>query len=99
MGIAEALKLFLTLMPVVIDTVKAVEAAVPQAGAGSEKLNAVLSVVQAGAMIADDTTQSVQDGKAAVQSGNTTALSAALTHVVNNAVTLLNAAGVFKKSS
>lgn len=42
------LKTILTLLPVIIDAVKAIEAAIPQYGKGKEKLAAVRSIIEIG---------------------------------------------------
>jgi sulfur transfer complex TusBCD TusB component (DsrH family) len=79
------LKLIVQLLPLIIDTVKAIEAAIPAAGKGSAKLEAVKGIVMEVAAIAGD-----------VDSKN---LSAALDKAISLVVTLLNKTGVFSKGA
>ena len=78
------LKLVVQLLPMLIDAVKAIEAAVPSAGQGSVKLEAVKNLVTSVADIAGD-----------VDAKN---LSSALDKAISLVVTLLNKTGVFSKS-
>ena len=83
MNFLSILKLVVQLLPMIIDAVKAVEAAIPAAGQGSAKLEAVKSLVTSVADIAGD-----------VDSKN---LSSALDKAISLVVTLFNKTGVFKK--
>ena len=78
------LKLIVQLLPLIIDSVKAIEAAIPTAGKGSAKLEAVKGIVMGVADIASD-----------VDSKN---LASALDKAISLVVTLLNKTGVFSKS-
>lgn len=83
MNFLSILKLVVQLLPMIIDAVKAIEAAIPAAGQGSAKLEAVKSLVTSVADIAGD-----------VDSKN---LSGALDKAISLVVTLFNKTGVFKK--
>lgn len=90
---------FFALLPLIIETVQAIEKAIPASGAGAHKLDAVLSVVQAAAAVAvpgmppvagKDQATAIEDTRAA--------LAGPLTHIINSVVTLLNVTGAFQKS-
>lgn len=83
MNFLSILRLVVQLLPMIIDAVKAIEAAIPAAGQGSAKLEAVKSLVTSVADIAGD-----------VDSKN---LSSALDKAISLVVTLFNKTGVFKK--
>lgn len=83
MNFLSILKLVVQLLPMLIDAVKAIEAAVPAAGQGSVKLEAVKNLVTSVADIAGD-----------VDAKN---LSSALDKAISLVVTLFNKTGVFKK--
>ena len=80
-------RLVLTLLPLLIDTVKAIETAVPATGQGSAKLEMIRSTIEA-AYIAS--------GEVAVQFAT---LWPALQTAVAGVVTVFNNSGLFKKSS
>ncbi len=98
MGFLEMFKLLMGLLPTIMDAVQVVEAAVPQAHAGAQKLATVLSTVQAAAKMAPAVVSSATEVKTAVQSGDAPNLEAGLTHVINAVVGLFNATGAFQKS-
>ena len=83
MNYLQILKLIVQILPLVIDTVKAVEAAIPQAGMGSAKLEAAKGIIMSVEAIADD-----------VDSKN---FESALDRAIAMVVALLNRTGVFKK--
>lgn len=85
MNFLAILKLIVQLLPIIIEAVKAIEAAVPAAGQGSVKLEAVKGLVTSVADIAGD-----------VDSKN---LSSALDKAISLVVTLLNKTGVFSKGT
>lgn len=79
-------KIVLSLFPAIIEAVRAIEAALPQGGAGTAKLDAVRTTLQGAYSIAQN---------AEVQFENVwPAISAA----VGAAVTLFNSTGLFKKA-
>jgi len=79
---------FLKLIPHALDIAKTIEEAIPISGQGKAKLDAGLAIGQ----VVYDTEQDIQKSW-----GNPAAFLAALTKAIGIAVTLLNAAGVFKK--
>lgn len=83
MNYLQILKLIVQILPLVIDTVKAVEAAIPQAGMGSAKLEAAKGIIMSVEAIATD-----------VDSKN---FESALDRAIAMVVALLNRTGVFKK--
>lgn len=76
------IKLLLSILPLVIDCVKAVESAFPSLG-GSSKLGLVMNTVTTAAQHADDLQHSVEAIAAPVQT------------LTNGVVSIFNAAGVF----
>jgi len=84
MNFLSILKLVIQLLPLLIDAVKAVEAAVPSAGQGSTKLETVKNLV----MSVLDITQDVDNKN----------LGSALDKAISLVVTLLNKSGVFTKT-
>lgn len=83
MNYLQILKLIVQILPLVIDTVKAVEAAIPQAGMGSAKLEAAKGIIMSVESIAVD-----------VDSKN---FESALDRAIAMVVALLNRTGVFQK--
>lgn len=77
------LKLIVQLLPLIIDSVKAVEAAIPTSGQGSAKLEAVKGIVM-----------SVSDIAVDVDAKN---FSGALEKAIGFVVALMNKTGVFQK--
>lgn len=98
MGFLKILELLLTLMPTVLNVVKAVEVAVPQAGAGAQKLKTVLAVVEAAALAAPPVMTDAKGMQTAVKAGDLPALSSGLAHLIGSVVRLFNATGAFQKS-
>lgn len=80
------IKLVLSLLPLLIDVTKAVEAALPQAGLGSQKLALVRTTLQAAFEITGDAVASFEQ------------VWPALEKTVGAIVGVFNAAGIFKKS-
>ena len=83
MNVLTVLKLIVQLLPLIIETVKAVEAAVPSAGMGSAKLEAAKGIILSVAEIAQD-----------VDEKN---FESALDRAIAMVVALMNRTGVFKK--
>lgn len=83
MNYLQILKLVVQLLPYIIDTVKAVEAAIPAAGQGSAKLEAAKGIIMSVTDIATD-----------VDAKN---FASALDKAISMVVTLLNKTGVFAK--
>lgn len=78
-------KLVLSLLPLILDVVKAVEAALPQAGQGAQKLALVRTTLQAAFTVAGDAVASFEQ------------VWPALEKTVGAVVGLFNSTGVFKK--
>jgi hypothetical protein len=95
MPFLELLKLLLSLTPTIIQTVQAIEKAIPQKGAGAAKLDMVLSTVQAAA----DAAPIIMDGVQAVKTGDAAHITAGITSIVNATVATLNKTGVFQQLS
>lgn len=74
----EAAKLFLSLLPLVVNVVREVEKLFPGSGAGGGKLQIVMSALEASAEFAAKTADEIN------------ALRPVLTRVVNSAVSVLN---------
>lgn len=83
MSFLSILKLVVQLLPLIIETVKAVEAAVPAAGMGSAKLEATKGIIMSVAAIAEDV--------------NERDFESALDRAIAMVVALLNRTGVFTK--
>lgn len=86
-AILQLAQIVLGLFPMVLDLVKAVEAAIPGAGQGKAKFDAVLSTIE-GVYNSVSTTTLPAFEKAVP----------AFTTAINSAVALFNTAGVFKKA-
>lgn len=78
-------KLVLSLLPLILDVVKAVEVALPQAGQGAQKLALVRTTLQAAFTVAGDAVASFEQ------------VWPALEKTVGAVVGLFNSTGVFKK--
>jgi len=78
------LKLIIQLLPLVLDTVKAAEAAIPQSGAGAAKLLFVKELLTSTVEISTDIDKA--------------AYSSAIEKVISLAVALFNKTGVFAKA-
>lgn len=85
MQVLQILKLILSLLPLILDTVRAIEAALPEGGNGSAKLALVREAISAGYSVASDAVTSFEQAWPAIEK------------VVGAAVTLFNTAGAFKK--
>jgi len=79
------LKTIISLLPIIIDAVKAIEAAFPQGGQGAAKLEAIRATVAAAHEAATDV------------SGSFAAIWPAIQSAVGAVVGIANATGVFKK--
>lgn len=78
-------KLVLSLLPLILDAVKAVEAALPQSGQGAQKLALVRTTLQAAFDVAGDAVTSFEQ------------IWPALEKTIGAVVGLFNSAGIFKK--
>lgn len=83
MSFLSVLKLIVQLLPLIIETVKTVEAAVPAAGMGSAKLEAAKGIIMSVTAIAED----VSDKD----------FESALDRAIAMVVALMNRTGIFKK--
>lgn len=81
----QILKLVLTILPLILDAVKAIEAALPEGGKGSAKLQMIKDVLQASYSTASDISMSFDQ------------LWPTLEKTVTAVVTLYNSTGAFKK--
>lgn len=81
----QTIKLVLSLLPMIIEAVKAIEAALPDGGKGEAKLALVRQAIAAGYSVATDTVASFE------------AMWPAIERTVAAVVALFNAVGVFKK--
>jgi len=79
------LRTVVSLMPVLIQAIKAAEEAIPGSGKGEQKLVMIRGVLEAGYNIATDTEATFDEVWPAIQKA------------VGSIVSALNAAGVFKK--
>jgi hypothetical protein len=77
-------KTLLSMLPAIIEAIKAIEAALPDGGKGEDKLIAVREVLQAGYAVAEDQDQPFEKLWPAIQ------------NVVAALVRLFNKVGVFK---
>lgn len=77
-------KILLSMLPAIIEAIKAIELALPDGGKGEEKLNAVRGVLEAGYAVAEDKDQPFE------------VLWPAIQRAIAALVTLFNRAGVFK---
>lgn len=85
MQFLQIVKLVLTLLPLILDTVKAIEVAMPDGGKGEQKLALVRSVIEAAYNASADAIGAFEQ------------VWPVLSKAVTAAVNLFNAAGVFKK--
>jgi hypothetical protein len=83
----QTIKLILGLLPLIIDTVKAIEAALPQAGQGAAKLALVRETLQAGFQVATDSVATFEQVWPAIE------------RVIGSVVGLFNRAGVFQRGN
>lgn len=87
MPLLSILKTILSLFPLIIQTVQAVEAAFPAAGQGSAKLDAVKNTIASAYSIASNAEHTFE------------AIWPALSSVVSTIVSLANTVGAFKTSA
>lgn len=85
MNALQTIKLILSLLPMILDVVRAIETALPDGGQGAAKLALVRQTIEAGYSVATDTV------------GTFEALWPALEKTIGAVVTLFNAAGAFKR--
>lgn len=79
-------KVILSLLPAIIEAVKAIEAALPQTGSGAQKLELVRGVLQTAYSTGTDMTTKFDD------------IWPALSGAVSSVVTFFNNAGIFRKA-
>ena len=79
------IKLILSLLPLIIDAVRAIEAALPATGQGAAKLQLIRETLQAGFSTAGDAVAAFEQAWPAIE------------RVVGAVVGLFNRAGVFDK--
>lgn len=84
MNYLEVVRTILSLIPVIIDTIKAIESALPVGGAGAQKLEAIKGILQSAYTV----------GGGAVEQFNS--LWPALQSTIGVLVGFFNATGVFK---
>lgn len=85
MQLIQTLRLILTLLPLIIEVVKAIEVALPDGGKGEAKLALVRQAIEAGYGVATDTVGAFET------------VWPALERTVSAVVTLFNTAGAFRK--
>jgi hypothetical protein len=85
MAYFELLRLILGLLPLIIDTIKAVEAAIPESGKGSEKLQLIRAVLENAWATANNVTATFE------------AIWPMLNGTITAIVTTFNKTGIFKK--
>ena len=78
-------KIILSLLPLILDAVKAIEAALPQSGQGAQKLALIRTTLQAAFDVAGNAVASFEQ------------VWPALEKTIGAVVGLFNSAGVFKK--
>ena len=81
----QTIRLILSLLPLILTAVKAIEEALPAGGNGREKLALVRTTIESGYNLATDTF------------GDFQTLWPAIERVIGAAVSMFNAAGVFRK--
>ena len=81
----QTIKLILGLLPLILDTVKAIEAALPASGQGAAKLALVRETLQAGFQVATDSVATFEQVWPAIE------------RVIGSVVGLFNRVGVFQK--
>lgn len=85
MQLLQILKLILTILPLVIETMKAIEAAIPGQGQGEAKLAAVRGILEGAYKGATDVSTSFEE------------VWPYLSNTISTMTTLFNKTGVFKK--
>ncbi len=86
MQFLSVVKMILTMLPAIIEAIKAIEAALPAGGQGAAKLDAIRGVLQSAYGVASDATERFE------------AVWPAISGTVSALVALFNKAGVFQKS-
>lgn len=94
----QLLLLLVQLLPTIFSVIRAVEAAVPNPGQGTAKLNYVLNAVQGIALDAPALVGAGASVAGAAKVGDVPGMADALTHVVTASVKLFNDTGIFQKS-
>ena len=86
MKLIKIIQIIVTLLPQLIDIIKAVESAVPTTGSGAEKLALVRGIIENVFNAATDITEEFAD------------IWPVLVGIINNIVSVFNAIGIFKKA-
>lgn len=86
MQLVQTLRLILTLLPLIIEAVRAIEAALPDGGKGDAKLTVVRQSIEAGYAVASDTATTFE------------VVWPALERTVSAVVTMFNTVGAFRKA-
>lgn len=86
MQLVQTLRLILTLLPLIIEAVRAIEAALPDGGKGEAKLALVRQSIEAGYAVATDTAAAFET------------MWPALEKTVAAVVALFNSVGAFRKT-
>ena len=84
MNFLQILKLIVQILPLIIETMKTIEATIPQAGVGAAKMAFVKGLITDVSDIAEDVDKKV--------------FATAIEKAINLAVTLMNTVGIFKKA-
>lgn len=106
LGFLKVLELLLSLTPAIVNTVQAVEQAIPGKKQGSKKLKVILDTVGVAARVAPairEEVHDVRDGLRGVRTGavtpeNIAQITDGITGIVGNVVSIFNSAGVFASS-
>jgi hypothetical protein len=85
MKFIKIMKIIISLMPILVDAIKAAEEALPGNGKGEQKLAMIRGILEAGYSMATDAEASFDE------------IWPAIIKAVGSIVTAFNAAGVFKK--
>ncbi len=85
MNFVAIIKVALSLLPAVIEAIKAIEAAIPESGAGAQKLEIIKATLQKAHEVGGDTVGAFEQ------------YWPVLSTMVGSVVTVFNAVGLFKK--
>ena len=99
MNFAAILQLLFNLAPAILQTVNVIEQAAPQSGLGKQKLDTVLSIVNAAASSAPQVAGDAQGISDGIHAGNADVISQGIAHIVTDAVSFFNRAGIFQKAA
>lgn len=85
MGFLEIVKIVLGLLPVLLDTIKAIETAIPVSGKGKEKMDLIKTALQTTYDATNETKTTFQTVWPQLES------------IISKVVAIYNATGIFKK--